>query len=349
MNSINAQTIELNEFENGKNITSNENLVIVNLYDYKKDGYGQNSTLVAFDNKLMKKWEFKLDLKHTNIIDKVLITNNSIIFTGIEGERDNQTLNTNRFIRILDLSGKLLYNKNLGKSIYSCTNLLVIKNKLTFSYQKSSSIHFSNFQDKKTVFVNLDLVTKSIKFSESFFLRSTPEFNIYINNEYYCIGERYKTEKYNVTESYIKNISQNSLEKLIPAERMESISRIISSEKKLTLFSYSNPFIENQERYIRIDQIDFLGNVISKKEHAFSKLGWFHIYLKCTAIENEAWFYVFKTNEDAFFMKINSKGDIKEEIKSNIGDGSIDFSLNSENVFHLFKEDEKLKLIKLKR
>jgi hypothetical protein len=345
-----GQTINVENIENGRQVFSNESLVLVVGYSYKSDGYGQLSIIQAYDTTLNLKWTFTLNDNHTNTIDKIRIADRKIIFTGLVGERDRNNLKTNRYIKALDFNEKKILDENIGTSTYSCSNLSIDGNIVFFSYQKCETTLFSDMMYKsKNVLVEYDLTTKKLEFQEHFLIRSQPVYVTLINKKYFLFGEQYKNEKYNVTQTFIKSFPNENNEVFIPSDKMESVGKIVKNQNGFTVVSYSNPFVENQERYLKFDKVDFNSKLESTKYLLFSKLGWFHIYLEFTSVENELWFYAFKSDKEAAFIRLNEKGETIEEIKSNILDGSNDFYATRDFIYHLYKEDEKLKLTKIKR
>lgn len=345
-----AQTIEIGEIENSKLIYANDSMVFVVGYNYKPDGFGQLSRINAYDTSLNFKWTYKLDESHTNTIDKVLINNDRIIFTGLIGERTGNNLKTDRYIRVLNLKGEIFFDQNIGTSTYYCSNLLVYKDEVSLCFQRCETTYFSDMMYKsKNVLVQCNLKNKKIKIDEHFLIRSQPEFLKITNNKYLLFGEQYKNEKFNVTQTFIKTFPIAEKEIILPAEKMESISKVVSSKDGFAIVSYSNPFVENQERYLRLDIVDSNLRLLTTKTIPFSKLGWYHINLYFPIIENEFWFYSFKSENEASFSKLNENGEITEEIKSNIVDGSNNFFPTKEFIYHLYKEEEKLKVSKIKR
>lgn len=345
-----GQTIEIEKIENGKKVYSDESIVLIVGYNFKSDGYGQLSIIQAYDTTLRSIWTFTLDDNQTNTIDQIKIFKNQIIFTGLVGVRDGNNLKAKRYIKILDLKGQVILDKDLGTSTYPCSNLSIIDNTIFFSHQRCETTLFADMMYKsKNIFVEFNLTTKKFKSQEHYLSRSQPVYVTQTNKKYYLFGEQYKDEKFKVTQTFIKTFPITNNEVIIPADKMESIGKIVNNENGFTIVSYSNPFVENQERYLRFDKLDSNLNLISTKFITFANLGWYHIYLEFPSIENEIWFYTFISDKETKFVRLNENGDKIEEINSNILDGSNDFCLTRNNIYHLYKEEEKLKLTKLKR
>jgi hypothetical protein len=296
------------------------------------------------------KWTFTLDDNHTNTIDRIKIFENKIIFTGLVGQRDGNNLKTNRYIKILDLNGKKILDENIGSSTYPCSNLSLKDNIIFFTHQRCETTLFADMMYKsKNILIEYNLKTKKLKSQEHYLIRSQPNFTTEKNKKYYLFGEQYKSEKFNITQTFVKTFPNTNKVSILPADKMESIGKIATMKNGFTIVSYSNPFVENQERYLRFDKLDFDLKMKSTKFLNFSKLGWYHIYLEFPVIENELWFYTFKSQKEAAFVRLNENGEKIEEVKSNILDGSNDFCVTTSNIYHLYKEEDKLKLTKLKR
>lgn len=347
---VQGQTRDLPSIDWGKNIVANDSVVLVTGFRYAKDGYGQVSTVQAFDAALNPKWTFTLDAKHTNTVDRILIRENRIFLTGLEGERDRRSLKTDRYVKILDMNGSQLLHKNLGPSTYPCTNLGIDGDVLFFGYQRCETPLFADMMSKsKNIVVELDVKRNTVKFKEHTLVRSKPDFITKEGDNYLMFGTQYKDEKFKVTETFVVNFSSPVQTSVLPAERMENVAKVATSKNGSVIVSYSNPFVENQEKYLRFDYVDNQLRLKKTKEIKFSTLNWRHMYLEFPSVENEFWFYVFRDGNNAFFLKLDEEGNQLEEIKSNILDGSQDFCLTKRNVYHLYKTEEKVSVTRIKR
>lgn len=180
-----------------------------------------------------------------------------LFFTGLKGKTTRNNLETDRYIKILNLKGKIIFDKNIGTSIYGCSNLVVQKENVFLCFQRCETSYFSDMMHKsKNILVQCNLKNKKVNIQEHILVRSQPKFLTIFNNRYLVFGEQYKNEKYNVTQTFIKKFPNTEKEIIIPAEKMESISKIVTYEGGFAIISYSNPYVKNQERYLRIDKLD---------------------------------------------------------------------------------------------
>lgn len=342
-----SQEVEISNLQWGKKVVANEDIVIVSGMNYKEDGYGTSVSLVCFDLQLKKIWELNFNKEQTNTIDVLTFWNDKIIVSGTQGEKANQYSNTNRFIKVLSLNGDSLAEINIGSSTGKSTNFIIDNNHLLLGYKKSSSIYYSDMmQTSKNAVVKINLTNMSYSISEHYLSRSTPEIILFKDKNLFICGEQYKNEKYNVTETFFHNInSESSIKNILPAETMEGLGSGIVTKIGFTLLSYSNPFIANQDRYIRLDYLDPLGELLNTKILLFKDLGWTHIDLNIPSIENEFWLYVIKEDQKSYYVQLDSEGREINSIKSDTESAtSTDFAINSKKIIHLIREEDKVKL-----
>lgn len=349
---ISGQTIDLKGIEWGNKVIANDSTIIVAGFTFRNDGHGQTAVLYSFNPALHKKWEIRLDKFQTNTIDRLAFYKGSIILTGIYGVRTSDYVKAERYIKILNLKGKLINETNIGQADGKVTNMIILNDKLYFGYTKSSSYYADMMTTSRNAVVEFDLNTKKYSISEHYLVRSTTDRITSNSKDVFISGEQYKTEKYNVTETYFHNNAfAGAITNILPADKMEGLAQIVYEKDQFVLFSYSNPFIENQERYLRIDYLNKLGSLEKTVSLNFSQLGLLSISLDFPYIENQFWAYAFKTDEKSYFIRFDTLGKIIETIPSAMEDGatSSDFYVTPTRIIHLLRQDDIVKLQVVKR
>ena len=342
-----GQEIEIANLEWGKKVIANKTKIVVAGFNYKEDGYGQSASLICYDKKLKESWRLNLDKEHTNTIDVLTFWDDKIIISGTEGERANKFLKTNRFIKIIKENGEYISEINIGSSTGKATNMIIENNHLYLGYKKSSSIYYSEMMKTSTnAVVKVNLTDMAYNISEYYLQRSTPELIVLNDKAVFVSGTQYKTEKYNVTETFFHNTSDSgSIDNIIPADKMEGLANGITTKNGFTLLSYSNPNVENQDKYLRLDNLNSNGQLLKTKNILFKDLGWTHIGLYFPNIENEFWLYVTKENQKSYYVLLDSTGKELKSIESNTEQAiSTDFVTNSKKIIHLIREEDRVKL-----
>ena len=359
--SVSAQTIEVENIEHGSHIIANDSIVIVVGHNYKSDGYGQSTIINTFDTTLKLKWIFKLDSFHTNIIDKIKITDSNIILTGLVGENDNKNLKTSRFIKILNFDGKIILDKIIGTSGLHCTNIIEKDNKIYFCYSKNETTLYAQntFMDSsKNILVEYNLKTNKIKKLVHFLTRSWPKYLTLIENNFYLIGVQHN-KQLDTLKTFITNFKFKNKNILLPTGRLEEFYTILEYNQELTNVSCFNPYNEKEKKYLRFNTINLKSKLSSTKTISFTKLGWDDVctdpklLIEYPSQKRELLFYVYKSDLEASFVQIDKNGLKLSETKSNILKYSLDFFPTEKFIYHLYSEDNnlknKIKLIRLKR
>jgi hypothetical protein len=337
-----SQSTFINDMKYGDNILADDSSIFVSGHNFREDGWGRISILYRFDHDLKENWKVTLDSAHTNTIDEIKLWKENIIITGIYGKKTGEIEDAERYIKILNLKGDVIFETNLGMSTSITTNLLIINNTLYLGYKKSSSIYYSERLTTSTnAVVELDLNSKKFSIMTHDLIDSDPQIIVSDNSNIFIAGECRNAKKSYNPEVFFHKVKNDKspILNIIPADKLEGLAEIIYKKNQFVVLSYSNPYVKNQEPYLRFDNLNKSGTLIKTSTKSFSDYGWDWISSYFPDVENDFWVLIRKKDQFFYFVKLDSDGTVLFEVKATINNASsYDFVIIKNKIVHLMSE-----------
>lgn len=344
-NIIIPKEINLEPIDYVEDIKIDNNNFFVAGYTFKVqnyDGYSTNCFLNKFDKNLNLLWSLKLSFTNKSEIYKFEIFNNQIYALVQHGKNTNTTTDTNLYLYIISMKGKVIEKKNIGKCYSLPTNIVIENNKLWFAYSEPSSIYYNSSNIFKPILVEYNLKTNKIIKKKGSNSRCFTDKIILKNSNIYIVGRFAKD--IGVCEHFILKFEKNKpTEQILDTEKSEYfLDSYVSNDELVVLTTFPGVYGDLNE-YIKYYYVNTKNNSIREKTIYYKDNKWTSINFWTYNENKSTWLII--THDDAreFYSQIDKNGEVISQIPlEKIGNG-IDHFIIEKN-YQLQNVREQLKI-----